>query len=177
MAWNEWSKRSAHLLVKADWPAAEKLWKHAQRCEHTIGAWMMTGSWDMMFWFDAQGWEDVYEYAVWVRGQKGVHNTSSHFVYRGAKNGKWWWEWPCGSWVFARSPHLNGDLKNVQKWSWATSAVSIPGDWDYLVWAGGQKWEDVWGHVSDLNRAGWRTRTCVPVKSWWNRSWRSKWWA
>ena len=53
-------------------------------------------------------------------------------------------------------------------WNWATFADFIPGDWDYLVWAGGKKWEDVWKHVWDLNKNGWHTQTLVPIKSWWN---------
>lgn len=176
MGWSDWSKRSAYVMVKADGNAGEKIWKQAQKWPDAIGAWMVTGSWDILLWVDATSWEDVYDKVVWLRKQGGVKATSSHFVYKGTKNGKWWWQWPAGSWVFVRSKHLNGELKDLQRWSWASSAASIPGDWDYLVWAGGKTWNDVWNHVWDFNKAGWHTQTLVPIRSWWNRSWKSRWW-
>lgn len=177
MAWSQWSQRSAYLMIKADWAAGEKLWKEAQKWDETIGAWLLTGDWDLMVWVDAKSWEDLYEKVVWIRAQKGVSATSTHFVYKGTKNGKWWWEWAVGNWVWVRSPHLNGELKDVQKHKQAVSAASVPGDWDYLVWMGGRKWEDVWQNVGDLNKGGWQTQTLVPIKSWWNKSWKKNWWA
>lgn len=176
MAWNQWSKRSAYLMVQGDREAGEKIWKGVQKWEDTIGAWMVTGPWDVIVWVDAANWEDLYEKAVWIRDQKGVKATSSHFVYKGTKNSKWWWEWPAGSWVSVRSPHLNGELAHIEKCPNAVSAVSIPGDWDYLVWVGGKKWDDVWKNVWDMNKAGWHTQTMVPIKSWWNKTWKNKWW-
>ena len=175
--YTEWHKRSAYLLVQADRGAAEKVWKRVTGWKESIGAWMVTGDWDMVIWVDALSWEDVYEKVVEIRSMKGVKATSSHFVYKGIKNGKWWWEWPAGSWVFVRSPHLNGEIKDISKWKWATSAASIPGDWDYIVWAGGKKWEDVWSHVWEMNKAGWHTQTVVPIRSWWNKNWKNWWWS
>ncbi len=176
MKTKEWSKRSAYLLVQADREVSEKLWKQAQGWEEAIGAWLVTGPWDMMIWVDAPDWEELYKKAAWIRNQKGVKATSSHFVFKGMKNGKWWWEWPAGSWVWVRSPRLNGELKSIGKWAWASSAASVPGDWDYLVWNGGKSWEEVWSHVWELNQSGWHTQTMVPLKSWWNKAWRKKWW-
>lgn len=177
MAWKDWSKRSAYLMVKSDWETGQKLWKDMQKWDSCIGAWMLTGSWDLMVWVDAADWEELYEKVVWLRGHKGVKATSTHFVYKGTKDGRWWWDQPCGNWVFVRSPRLNGEIKDIQRCSWAVSAASIPGDWDYLVWIGGKKWEDVWGHVGDMNKGGWHTQTLVPIKSWWNKSWKNRWWA
>lgn len=176
MGWSDWSKRSAYLLVQADWKTCEKLWKEVQGWEQTIGAWIVTGSWDLVVWVDAKNLDELYEKVVWIRGHKGVTATSSHFVYKGTKNDKWWWDWRFGNWVFVRSPHLNGEIKDIRKLSWAASAASIPGDWDYLVWVGGKSWEQVWGHVGDLNKGGWHTQTLVPVKSWWNKRWKESWW-
>jgi hypothetical protein len=176
MGWSDWSKRSAFLLVQTDWEAGQKLWKDVQKWDQTIGAWLVTGSWDMVVWVDARSWEELYEKVVWVRSQKGVKATSSHFVYKGTKSDKWWWDWPVGNWVLARGPRLNGDLKDFRTHPWAVTAASIPGDWDYLVWVGGKKWEEVWEHVGEMNKGGWHTQTLVPLKSWWNRSWKAWWW-
>ena len=177
MNWSNWSKRSAYLLVQADWRAGEKLWRDVQKWDETIGTWLVAGPWDLVVWVDANGWEDVYEKAVWLRAQKGVKATSTHFVYKGTKSAQWWWDQPVGNWVFARGPRLNGELEDVHKYSHVVSATSVPGDWDYMVWFGGKKWEDVWSQVGDMNKAGWRTQTLVPMKSWWNKDWKRAWWS
>lgn len=176
MAWTEWNERSAYLLVKTDWKTGEKLWKKAQKWDESIGAWLVTGSWDLIVWLDAYSWDETYRRVVDVRKMKGVEATSTHFVYKGMKNGRWWWEWPTGAWVSMRSPHLNGEMKGLKKWKWASSITSIPGDWDYLVWAGGKNWNETWKNVGEMNKQGWRTETHVPVKTWWNKSWKRKWW-
>jgi hypothetical protein len=176
MSWNEWSERSAYLFVKADREVAEKLWTGVQKWDAAIGSWMVTGPWDMLIWVDAANWEDLYRKVQWIRSQKGVKATSSHMVYKGAKNGKWWWEWPAGAWTLVRTPQLNGEIREIEKWPWAVSAASIPGDWDYLVWAGAKKWDDLWGHIWDLNKSGWHTETLIPIRSWWNKSWQKRWW-
>jgi len=176
MGWSDWSKRSAYLLVQTDWGAGEKLFKDVQKWDDAIGAWMVTGPWDLMIWVDAKNWEDLYKKAVWLRNQKGVKATSSHFVYKGMKNDKWWWDWAAGAWVMVRSPHLNGEINQLSKWNWATSAASIPGDWDYVAWIGGKKWEEVWDHIGEMNKNGWHTQTLVPLKSWWNKAWKDSWW-
>lgn len=177
MAWNGWEKRSAYLLVKCDWKAGERVWKKAKSWRDAIGAWMLTGDWGVMVWVDARSWEDLYAKACELRAIPGVSATSTHFVYKGMTNGKWWWENPAGAWMWVRSPHLNGEMKNVAKWKWANSVTSVPGDWDYLVWAGGRNWDEVWKGVGDANAAGWQTQTMVPVRSWWNKSWKKDWWA
>lgn len=172
----KWNERSAYLMVQTDRPAGERIWKKAQGWKETIGTWMVTGPWDMIIWIDAQSWKDVYSKVVSLRNEKGVKVTSTHFVYKGNKNGKWWWEWPVGSWVFVRTSRLNGGMKSLSKWNWVSSVASIPGDWDYLVWAGGRTWDDVWKHIWNMNTAGCHTQTLVPLKSWWNKAWKGKWW-
>lgn len=170
-----WQDRSAYLLVKSDWKAAEQIFAQAKKWPETIGVSFVAGPWDLVLWVDGRGHDEVYRRAKWVRNLKGVENTSTHFVYKGLRNGKWWWEWPVGSWMFLRAPRLNGEMSAMRSWSWASSVASLPGDWDYLVWNGGETWTDVWSNVSDLNRRGWRTDSLVPIRTWWNRRWKSGW--
>ena len=72
---------------------------------------------------------------------------------------------------------LNGEIKDTKKWKWAGSVASVPGEWDYLAWVGGDNWDQVWKGVEGMNEKGWRTETLVPIKSWWNKSWKKEWWA
>ncbi|MFA6029126.1 MAG: Lrp/AsnC ligand binding domain-containing protein [Elusimicrobiota bacterium] len=173
---NEWNQRSAYLFVKSDWKAGEAVWKKVQAWPETIGAWMVTGNWGVIVWIDAHTWEDLYDKVVEIRAMKGVSATSTHLVYKGTKDAKWWWEWPAGAWVLLRSPHLNGEMRSISKWNWATSVASIPGDWDYLMWNGAKDWDKVWSNVAEMNRVGWQTETLVPIKAWWNKTWKNAWW-
>ncbi len=177
MSWSQWSKRSAYLTVQADWKGGQRAWKLAKSWPETIGAWMVSGNWGVVIWIDGRSWDDVYEKACALRALSGVSATSTHFVYKGMKNGCWWWEQKAGAWAWLRSPRLNGEIKDVSRWKWATSVASVPGDWDYLAWLGGSSWNEVWSGVESMNQAGWRTETMVPMKSWWNKSWKKDWWA
>ena len=177
MSWTEWDKRSAYLMVQSDWKGGDRAWDKARSWPETIGAWKVTGQWGMIAWIDARSWDDVYAKACEIRSLPGVAATSTHFVFKGMKSGKWWWDWKAGAWAWLRSPHLNGCIKDAAKWKWAGSVASVPGDWDYLAWVGGDNWDQVWKGVEGMNAQGWRTETLVPIKSWWNKSWKKEWWA
>lgn len=171
-----WNKRSAYIFMRTAPGAAKNVWEKCKTWEKVIGSWIVTGDWDVVAWIDAASWDDVYGACAEIRNWEGVSLTSSHFVYEGIKNGHWWWEKPAGTWVFVRDAHLNGRLKKIKEWPWVVSAVSLPGSWDYLLWVWGDKWEDVWTRIWELNQSGFQTLTKVPIQSWWNQSWKSKWW-
>jgi hypothetical protein len=175
MSWKEWNNRSAYVLIRGDSAAVETTWKACRRWKETIGASMVSGSWDLLVWLDVSTMDDLYKRVAWIRGRKGVESTSSHFVFKGMKNSKDWWEWPAGSWVFLRAPRLDADVEKLARRSWASSVASLPGDWDYLMWAGGKSWEKVWSNIRTLNQSGWKTETAVPLKSWWNRRNKQAW--
>lgn len=178
MAWKEWNNRSAYVLVRGESAAVEKVWKACQRWKEAIGVWKVAGSWDLIVWLDVQSMDDLYRRATWIRGRKGVEVTSSHFVYKGMKNSKDWWDWQAGSWVFLRAPSLGADSEKLARRPWASSVASLPGDWDYLMWAGGKSWEKVWSNIQYFDQPGWKTEAAVPLKSWWNRSYKQTWsWA
>lgn len=172
----EWNKRSAYLMVKAEPGWAEKVWKETQKWEGTIGSWIVTGEWDVLVWVDARSWDEVYGWASKLRSQKGVAATSSHWVHQGWKNGLWWWEKPAGAWVLWRNKNITQWPKQTKKWHWVISSASVPGDWDCFSWIAGNNWNEVWNHVWEFNKAGWETQTLVPVRSWWNKTWKKNWW-
>ena len=169
MAWKEWSNRSAYVLVRGEAGGVETVWKACRRWKETIGVSTVVGSWDLIVWLDVSAMDDLYKRVTWIRGRKGVDATSSHFVFKGMKNSKNWWEWPAGSWVLLKAPGLDVDVEKLAGHNWTSSVASLPGDWDFLMWAGGKSWEKVWSNISSLNQPGWTTETMVPVKSWWNR--------
>lgn len=171
-----WKARSAFTFIRTKPGTAEAVWKRFQQDKAAIGSWVITGDWDVLGWTDAKSWDEVYKKAAEIRQWEGVVGTSSHFVYEGVKNGKWWWQWPAGAWVQLRDAKLNGNFKKLTEWDWVASSVSVPGQWDYITWVAGNTWDEVWENVWTLNKAGWQTSTAVPVRSWWNRAWEKSWW-
>lgn len=175
MAWKEWNKKSAYLWIQAEPGHAQKVFDEVKSWEEAIGVWVVTGRWDVMVWLDASSWDEVYRRVTELRSHEWVKATSSHFVYKGMKNGRWWWDWPAGAWVLLRGPKLNGSMKQLTKWDWMVSLASVPGDWDCVAWAGAKNWDEVWKEIWDLNASGWQTQTLVPIRSWWNKSWKAEW--
>lgn len=162
--------------MKAKPGMAEKVWKSFQQCDEAIGAWVVTGDWDVIAWVDAYSWDGVYDLVAKMRKENWIESSSSHWVHHGHKNGSWWWDWPAGAWVLWRDNKLNGSWKKTTNWKWAVSSASVPGDWDWVTWVGGKNWNEVWNHVLDFQKPGWQTTTLVPVRSWWNKSWAKNWW-
>ena len=172
----QWNDRSVFLMAKTDSGESQRIWNSVQSWPQTIGSWVVTGDWDVAAWVDAGSWDQMYDLAAKLRHTKGVVASSSHWVHKGWKNSGWWWDYPAGAWVWWRDQHLNGAWKTTQKWKWAVSSVSVPGDWDWVTWVGGKNWDDAWKNVLEFQRPGWSTMTMVPVKSWWNKSWSKRWW-
>lgn len=172
----EWKDRSAYLLLKTQPGHSEKVWRSLQNWRQGIGAWVVTGPWDVMAWVDSNSWNEVYELVASLRRNHAISATSSHWVHEGWKNAGWWWEWPSGAWVLWRDSALNGHGKKSLQWKWATSSASIPGDWDWITWVGGKDWSQVWTNVMEFQKSGWQTETLVPVRSWWNKKWSKEWW-
>ena len=72
--------------------------------------------------------------------------------------------------------NLDEATGKIKNWNWTTSGASIPGEWDYMTWVEGQNWDDVWNHLLEMKYQNWQTSTYVPIKSWWNKNWKNKWW-
>ena len=172
----EWKNRSAYVFIKTTKGKANDVWKQFQNWDNVIGTWIVTGDWDVIVWFDAQDWDTVHQCVSTIKGWKEVEQTSSHMVYNGHKNDNWWWEKPAGAWVLMRESKLDETQEKIKKWNWMTSGASIPGDWDYISWVGGNNWDEVWNHLNEIKKGKWEMSTYVPIKSWWKESWKDNWW-
>jgi len=172
----DWKNRSAYVFIKAGKGRAHDVWQRFRNWENVIGAWVVTGDWDVIVWFDAQDWDTVHRRVAEIKSWGEVEHTSSHMVYTGFKNDNWWWEKPVGTWVLLREGRLDETSEKIRRWNWATSGASIPGDWDYITWVAGENWDEVWNHVMEMKAESLQTSTYVPIKSWWNQNWKTNWW-
>ena len=172
----EWKNRSAYVFIKTKKGKADYVWKQFQNWDNVIGTWVVTGDYDVIVWFDAHDWDTVHNCVQTIKGWTEVEHTSSHMVYNGYKNDNWWWEKPVGTWVLLKENKLDETLNKTRKWNWMISGASIPGDWDYMAWIEGENWDDVWNHLLEIKSENWETSAQIPIKSWWNQSWKNKWW-
>jgi len=171
-----WKNRSAYVFIKTTKGKAHEVWERFHNWDNMIGTWVVTGEWDVIVWFDAHDWDTVHKCVSEIKAWDDVVQTSSHMVYNGHKRDNWWWEKPAGTWVLIRENQLDETPSKIQKWDWMTSGASIPGDWDYISWIGGNNWDEVWNHIMEIKAEKWDTLIQVPVKSWWNQNWKEKWW-
>ena len=172
----QWENRSAYVQVKTSPGKAQAIFERVKKWDHAIGAWLVDGEWDLLVWFDATDWRQLRQWVGELRAWEGVEWTSSHWVYEGGKNESWWWANKAGAWVWARAPGKPVGEDTVKAYPWVTSWASTPGKWDVLAWVGGDNWEQVWDRAKKLNQSGWQTDLKVPLQSWWNKGWESRWW-
>jgi hypothetical protein len=172
----DWKNRSAYVFIKTTKGKAHDVWQRFQTWENVIGTWIVSGDWDVIVWFDSTNLENVHQCVSTIKGWNDVEQTSSHMVYNGYKKDSWWWEKPAGAWVLLREQNLDEATWKIKNWNWTTSGASIPGEWDYMTWVEGQNWDDVWNHLLEMKYQNWQTSTYVPIKSWWNKNWKDKWW-
>lgn len=172
----DWKTRSAYVFIKTRDGKAQEVWQRFQNWDNIIGTWIVTGEWDVIVWFDAQDWNIIHDCVNTIKNWDEVESTSSHMVFDGFKNDKWWWEKPAGAWVLFKENKLDETSEKIKQWNWATSGASIPGEWDYIAWIEGENWDEVWKHLANIKEEKWQALPCVPIKSWWNQTWKDKWW-
>jgi hypothetical protein len=169
-----WEKKTACMAIKIDAAHASEVWQKLQSWSPALGAWETTGDWDYLVWLDVADIDTLHNWAMEVRGWSGVSHTASHLVWKGAKNGKGWWEEPASAWVWGRWEGAENEKDPVEE-GWATGAFSIPGDWDSLFWVQGKDWDELWSNTRNLRQQGWATSIQVPMRSWWNQDKLNSW--
>jgi len=171
-----WKNRSAYAFIKTKQGTANEVWERFKKWENMIGAWIVTGEYDVVTWFDAKNWDTIHDCIATIKEWDDVEETKTHLVHDGYKNNKWWWDKPVGAWMLLKENRLDDTSKNMEQWDWITSGASIPGEWDYMAWIEGNNWDEIWGHVMEIKSSEWRTSAIIPIKSWWNQSWKENWW-
>jgi hypothetical protein len=172
----KWEMRTAYVQVKTAPGKAPAIFERVKNWPHAIGAWVVDGEWDLLVWFDVKDWRELHQWIGEMRAWEGVAYTSSHWVYEGGKSDDWWWKQKAGAWVWARSSGKPADQDSVKQYPWLTSWASTPGEWDMVAWVGGDSWDQVWEHAQKLKAEGWNTDLKVPLQSWWNKGWETRWW-
>ena len=171
-----WKDRSAYAFIKTRQGTAEYVWQRFQSWENIIGAWVVTGEYDVIAWFDAKDWDTIHDCIATIKQWDEVENTKTHMVHNGYKNQNWWWNKPTGAWVMFKENKLDETSQYVPKWDWITSGASIPGDWDYMAWIQADNWDELWHHLMETKQTSLKTTAVLPLKTYWNKTWEQNWW-
>jgi DNA-binding Lrp family transcriptional regulator len=172
----DWKDRSAYAFIKTKEGKAHDVWQRLHTWKNMIGTWIVTGEYDVIAWYDAQDWNTIHDCVATIKEWDEVEHTTTHLVHQGYKKGGWWWEKPVGAWMLLKENKLDETTYALKNWQWITSGASIPGDWDYMAWIEGERWDDVWSHLMEAKAQHWRTSALIPIKSWWNHNWEYNWW-
>jgi len=171
----EWKNRTAYAFIKTKNGNAHTVWERLQTWDNMIGAWIVTGEYDVVAWFDAKDWDTIHDCVATIKSWHEVEDTNTHMVHNGFKTQGWWWDQPVGAWMLLKESTLDDTTNNMPNWNWVTSGASIPGEWDYMAWVEGNNWDDIWNHLNEMKSTQWRTQALIPIKSWWNKSWKENW--
>ena len=171
-----WKNRSAYAFIKTRQGTAEHVWHRFQSWDNIIGAWVVTGEYDVIAWFDAKDWDTIHDCIATIKQWDEVENTKTHMVHNGYKNQNWWWNKPTGAWVMFKENTLDETSQYVPKWDWITSGASIPGDWDYMAWIQADNWDELWHHLMETKQSNYKTTAVLPLKTYWNTAWEQNWW-
>lgn len=172
----EWKDRSAYAFIKTTKGNAHQVWERLKTWDTMIGAWIITGEYDVVAWFDAEDWDTIHDCVATIKAWPEVEDTNTHMVHNGFKTERWWWDHPVGAWILLKEKTLDEATKAISNWDWVTSGASIPGNWDYMAWVEGNNWDDIWNHLYEMKSTQWRTSALIPIKSWWNTAWKENWW-
>jgi hypothetical protein len=172
----EFTKKTGYIFIKTATSTTKHIFDTLKTNDWVIGAWVVTGDYDIIAWVNAKNEDDLFTYAQTVRHYAGVEYTNSHYVYNGYVQNFETFTNPNGAWVRVRGlDHLDGTVqKNLKDYAFVGGWVTIPGDYDYLVWTHGKTTHEAMENVLRMTETqNWKTYTHVPVYTYLNPTFRT----
>jgi hypothetical protein len=165
----EYQNRTAYITIKTERGTTRKVFEALQNHDWVIGAWIVSGTNDVMAWTNARSQEETYTYANSIRTIPGVNYTHSHFVHGGYVNNMDEMKNPTGVWVWIRATDMNSALANIKKYPTVANWACMPGEYDYLAYMTGKNMNETLDNILNMSEQNnWQTYTEVPVKSYFN---------
>ncbi len=162
--------RTGYIFLRTNGSSTKKVWEHLKTLDFVIGAWVVTGDYDVITWVNAKNEDDLYRYATTLRHIAGVELTNSHLAHAGDVRDWKSFEGQHGAWVRVRADKIETTAASLKEMSYVGGWAEIPGDYDYLVWTQGKDLRETTENVMRMTEhAGWRTYTHVPVWAYLNK--------
>ncbi len=171
----EFNKKTAYVYVKTVAGQAKHVYEQFRKHDWVIGAWAVTGEYDIIAWSNARNDDDVYNYASTLKGWDGVDYTTSYFVHNGYFHDFTKIEDEHGVWVRMRTDQMQDALAHFKDHDFIRSWANLPGEYDFLLFVTGKTTRDALENVMRLTESRrWRTQTYVPVYHYLNANYAKK---
>jgi hypothetical protein len=160
----EFNKKTAYVYIKTQAGQAKQVYEQFRKQDWVIGAWAVTGEYDIIAWVNARNDDDVYTYANTMKGWAGIDYTTSYFVHNGYFHDYNKIDDPNGVWVRLRTEHMQEALGHFKEHDYIRSWANLPGEYDFLLYVTGDSTRVALENVMRLTENHkWRTQTYVPV--------------
>ncbi len=165
----EFNKRTAYVYIKTQTGHTKQVYDHFLKHDWVIGAWAVTGEYDVIAWVNAKNDDDVYNYASTIKGWEGVDYTTSYLVHNGYLQDYGRLDTPNGVWVRLRVDRMDQALTYFKDYNFIGSWANLPGEYDFTLYITGESTRAAIENVLRLTeKRPWRTLTYVPVYSYLN---------
>ena len=167
----EFNKKTAYVYIKTQPGQTRKVYEQFKKQDWVIGAWAVTGEYDIIAWIHAKNEDDVYNYASTMKGWQGVDFTTSYFVHNGYLEDYRKLDNPNGVWVRMRTDQMQQALGYFKEYDFVRSWANLPGEYDFNLFIAGDSTRSALENVIRLTEnRNWKTYTYVPVYSYLNPS-------
>ena len=168
----QYSKKTGYIFVKTNPGYTKEVYDHFTKADFVIGAWVVTGDYDIIAWVNAHNEDDLYKYATTIRGWNGVEYTNSHYVHEGYVEDVNALRNTNGTWVRLRADNMQDFPNYLREYPYVKAWASMPGEYDYLVYTTGNTMHEAMENVLKMtHHRNWRTYTHVPLYAHWNTNW------
>ncbi len=171
----EYNKRTGYIFLKTITGNTKNIFDQIAKTDWAIGAWAVTGEYDIIAWVNAKNEEDLYSFANTLRTWEGVEFTNSHYVYNGFVENWDSLDSENGAWVRLRGHHQDNIPAHLKDYDFIGGWANITGDYDFLVWTHGDTTRATLENVLRMTEnRNWRTFTHIPVYTYINHDFKDK---
>jgi hypothetical protein len=165
----EFANKTGYVFVRTRAGVTRKVFEQVRANDWVIGAWAVTGDYDIVVWANARNEEELFTQAAILRNMAGVEYTNSRLVHSGFVADFKTFNSRNGAWVRLRADKLGPPPNFLRDLPYVGAYATIAGDYDYLVWAFGDDVHDAIEHVLAMTEnRDWRTYTHVPILAYFN---------
>ncbi|MCU0660920.1 MAG: Lrp/AsnC ligand binding domain-containing protein [Myxococcota bacterium] len=165
----EYNKKTAYVWIKTNPGQTRKVWEETKKAAYVIGSWVVTGTYDVLVWVNANSEDEMYTHVMTMRGWNGVTNTRTHAAYSGSVTN--WNEMmnPNGAWIRIQMTDYQNAQNQLREYNGVCNWASVPGDYDYFAYVAGKTYaETAQGIITMSEKYNWNTSTHVPAYSYLN---------
>jgi uncharacterized protein with GYD domain len=167
----EFNNRTGYIFIRTQGGNTKKVFEQFKKPDWVIGAWTVTGEYDVIAWVNAKNEDEVYNWANTIKMWEGVEYTNSHFVHNGYFKDMETLNNPNGAWVKIRGDRMDAILTYLKDYNYVGGWVNVPGEYDFLAYVYGDNPRATLENVLRMTENhNWRTYTHIPLYTYVNKN-------